>query len=150
MPIADPIWARVALIWLYAASPNASFIHIPKTGGSAVDGLDPFNVRAAFLHDLLARWTVSYTSAAAIRSGEGSVSCSGPSLQALTHATPNHFRLCGFGAGPHPRDIFAPQQAAGGLVYCTIREPISRFMSEFIFAHEEPQHWPGYPTPFQP
>jgi hypothetical protein len=124
-------WRYAALLWLHAWAHDATLLHIPKTGGMAIERVDagaPVHwlgtVAAAGLRGMQ---NVAHNRFFGLqRMASGHITCrSSQNPTGLWHLTPRQLRACGIGAPVNPYER--------AHTYCVVREPISRFISNFYF-----------------
>jgi hypothetical protein len=143
-------WRATALLHLATLSTRFRLLHIPKNGGSTLEQLDSYPPKS-----VMAAYTSVWTSAVlperspvershlfmgfrTCRACAGRQLChTGPAtwLYSLYHMTPEHLAAC---------DILPPWNpyAEAELVYCVLRAPLERFVSDFLYARATKGLWP--------
>lgn len=125
-------WPYTVLLWKYMWRRDMTLLHIPKTGGSTVELVDPM-APALRLNSLLAVRHRNGSKAMALRNGNcvwwPRVHDSTARTPNVIHLTPAMWSRC-FGSSWQPY--------VRGKTYCAVRDPVDRFVSEFLFAR---LHW---------
>lgn len=136
-------WAFSALLWLCIWSPRFTFVHIPKNGGTSIEGDDltsPFQVLGL---------RASIAAPTNMSSGErfGGLGARWPGTQVprcvsnagypfFAHWTPEQLRLC------HVEDAAKLYPQGAKATYCVVRDPHSHFLSTVAFAQTYRSMWP--------
>ena len=118
-------WAHRALLWLFLWNKSATLLHIPKTGGTAIGKL------VARQH--FEKMSFSRRPFRALQARAGAHRrCEGDAVQGTWHLTPDQLSLCGLRTS-----LWSPYRQ--GSVFCVFREPIDRFVSNYLWAARS---WP--------
>ena len=162
----DEAWPRTALLWWCMRHPRWSFMHVPKTGGTAVELVDKATPSARLATFFQLRHA---NGSAMLDIGRGGCRW-WPQRKAhpnVVHMTPAQWSAC-FGELLNPYKPFLRYgQSGGGVriatqvdtpsalalldsggVYCVVRDPIDRFVSEFLDARFH-WYWPMLQCPIK-
>ena len=130
-PRNNSAWPHTALLWWCMWSSNWTFLHIPKTGGTAIEMLD----RQAPKYRLPDLFRLQHA-----RNGSSRVAlqhgCSwwpprrGP-FPNIVHMTPDQWIHC-LGERSSPYQHPVRSSLLGGGNYCVMRDPVERFVSAFL------------------
>ena len=140
-------WPTSAILWLCMWLSDFTFLHIPKSGGSAIEAVDGTSPNLQFR--VLRGPHVRLANGRQLPNlFELTGDCAGALRTSPWHYTPLEMRACGVPAArdPYPRHL---QQSLGGpivvepaaapgsrRVYCVVRDPTERFLSAYAFARE--------------
>ena len=123
-------WAYAALLWKTVWDPQFRFLHVPKTGGSLIEQVDLASGAEALnmMHPLPSWALANVTSMSACPCASKDI-C----ISQLWHLSPHQLRACGVPTSPY----------SDRSVYCIMRDPIDRFVSELLYQERLCRHWPN-------
>ena len=156
--LAEPLvnasdWQWGALLWLTVWNETTRFLHVPKTGGTmlsrydsaTLDHFQSFGRATSTRHMFIGLQRlaqlglrVDCNGAKAKLLPAGCSRCQGDAVQGTHHLTPEQLQLCGVHAPWSPY--------VGHTVYCIVRDPVQRFVSNFLWAvrtYPSVKAWPS-------